>query len=104
MNEDCPRSCNDHPKFQAIKYTLEESAHSVKHRASIVRVDSEHNGIVFDPLQSEDESETFAADDTENEGAVVDLVKWRFRFFDDDVKRLMRQLTKKMKSFTSAYS
>jgi hypothetical protein len=91
-------SCNDHPKFQAIKDTLEESAHSVMHRPSIVQVDSQHNGKVVDPLQPEDDSE-IAADDTENEGEtaaeeVVDLVKWRFRFFDDDVKRLMRQLTK----------
>jgi len=87
------RSCNDHPNFQRIKDTLEESAHSVKHRVSIVQVDSMHNGIVVGG-----DSE-IAAGDTENEDEttaeeVVDLVKWRFQFFDDDVKRLMRQLTK----------
>ena len=41
-----------------------------------------------------------AADDTDNDGGeaaeeVIELVKWRFKFFDDDIKRLMRQLTKK---------
>lgn len=39
-----------------------------------------------------------AADDKENDGGaeeVIELVKWRFKFFDDDIKRLMRQLTKK---------
>jgi len=99
-------ACQDHPKFEAIKNTLEKNAHSIKHRASVIQVDSEHNGIKIDPLQQqqgegeEQDDNDMAADDTDNDGGeaaeeVIELVKWRFKFFDDDIKRLMRQLTKK---------